>query len=86
MVCVPSGGQESSQQTCNPTQAGVTEPEPPAEPALSLLCDIRAPGSLLNSSNLRTQEDVPGPSVYFLLLTISPVLGLGAGSYSFPLI
>lgn len=59
-------------------RTGVTEPEPPAEPALSFLCDIRAPGSLLNSSNLRTQEDAPGPSVYFLLLTIYPVLGLGA--------
>ena len=66
-------------------RTGVTEPEPPAEPALSLLCDIRAPGSLLNSSNLRTWEDAPGPRVYFLL-TISPVLGLGAGSYSFLLI
>lgn len=84
MVCVPTKGQWALQQACNSIQAGVTEPEPLAEPALSLLYDIRATGSLLSSSNLGIREGPPSPSVYFLLLTTCLASGVATGSHSFP--
>lgn len=60
-MCVLTEGQRASQQTCNPTQVKVTEPEPQDEPDLSLRGDIRATGSPLSSSNLRNPGP-PGPS------------------------
>lgn len=69
-MCVLTEGQRASQQTCNPTQVKVTEPEPQDEPDLSLRGDIRATGSPLSSSNLRNPRASRSKlrSVYFLLV------------------